>query len=221
MNERILYFDNHLLLINKPAGLLTQPNRLGHPSVEWLAKQWMKKEYAKPGEIFLEAVHRLDRPTSGLVLFARSRKALTRLGKQLRERKMNKKYFAIVANQAESGEIRSWLLKKDYKTEVVPKGTKGAKEAILKISVLKELNHYTLLQIDLKTGRYHQIRAQLSYLGIPIVGDQKYGSSLFLSDNQIALHHASLSFDHPITAKTLFFEAPLPAFFPFTLFYPS
>ncbi|QVL57529.1 MAG: RluA family pseudouridine synthase [Simkaniaceae bacterium] len=201
----VLYEDNHLLALNKPAGLLTQPNQTDAPSLEDLAKGYIKKKYHKTGNVFLHPIHRLDKPVSGIVLFARTSKALSRLNAQMRARKIQKTYAAKVEGHLEkkSGELRHQLTHGSHQAKV--EKTDDSKEAILSYTVKKELAHSTLLLIDLHTGRYHQIRAQLSHIGHPILGDTKYGSTQKIS--RLALHHTQLIFKHPITNETLIIKA--------------
>ncbi|MDX8430693.1 MAG: RluA family pseudouridine synthase [Candidatus Algichlamydia australiensis] len=196
-SEEILYLDNHLLVVNKPAGLLTQPSPTASDSLEERAKAYIKKRFAKPGAVFLHAVHRLDRAVSGIVLFARTSKALSRLQEQQRERKIKKIYYALVDQTPteKKGKLEHKLSHGSFKAVVKD----GGKEAVLFYEVIGK----NLLRIELVTGRYHQIRAQLSAIGSPIVGDQKYGSTKTFHSEAIALHHGEMIFSHPTTKEKL------------------
>ncbi len=196
----ILYEDNHLLALNKPVGLLTQPNETDSPSLEDFAKVYIKKKYHKKGNVFLHPIHRLDKPVSGIVLFARTSKALSRLNAQMRARTMIKTYAAKVEGhlKKKSGELRHYLTHSSHRAKVGK--TSLAKEAILSYTVKKEYAHSSLLLVILHTGRYHQIRAQFAHIGHPLIGDTKYGAT---KNSRIALHHAQLIFHHPITNETI------------------
>ena len=196
-NKDIIHCDNHILVVNKPPGIATQPD------LEELAKAWVKKKYQKPGNVFLHPIHRLDKSVGGIVLFARTSKALSRLQALMRERKISKTYEALVEGHLpkKEGTLKHFLVHGDHKAFVDPKG----KEAILHYTVLEEKKDTTLLSIDLTTGRYHQIRAQFSAIGHPVVGDKKYGSSCFFQ-NGIALRHVRMAFEHPVTQEPLQFE---------------
>lgn len=206
-----LFIDNHLLALNKPAGLLTQPTLLESHSLEAVAKQWVKKEYNKSGNIFLHVLHRIDRPVSGIVLFARTSKALSRLNEKQRAGLFKKEYLAIVEGVMESREgiLEHFLKRGSFMTKACRPYEAGSKQSALQFQVLKKGANRTLLKIELLTGRYHQIRAQLSTIGLPIVGDYKYGSKV-QTDKMIYLHHAALSFPHPITEKLITLSSPPP-----------
>lgn len=218
MKLDILYEDNHLLVVCKPAGLLTQPSGTEQMSLEVYAKDWIKHKYQKPGKAFLEALHRLDKPVSGIVLFARTSKALSRLNIFLREKQSHKLYLAVVEGNLpfEEGSLEHYLLHDEYHARIVNKEFPDAKLARLKYRKISSSGPLSLLEIDLETGRYHQIRAQLSFMGCPIVGDVKYGSSVKLQEGIIALHHHRLIIPHPISHVLMTFEAPLPAYWPIT-----
>lgn len=211
-HPQILFVDRHLLLVVKPAGWLTQPalHAVG-PDLESWAQEWDKSEAAGSRSSWIQVVHRLDRSVSGIVLFARSSKALARLNVQMRERKMEKEYLALVEGniQNQSGRLIHQLLHDDHRARVV---ISGGKEAILDYSVLERRSKQTLLSLRLVTGRYHQIRAQLAAIGYPIVGDTKYGASPSGAAGQIALHHTRFSCCHPITGEQLSWESPLTHF---------
>ncbi len=213
----VIFFDNHLLVLYKPPGLLTQPTNEEMESLESWGKEWVKNYFQKPGNVFLHAIHRLDKGASGVVLFARTSKALSRLQKASREGSFKKTYFALVEGnlREREGECIDWLIHEEHRARRVSEAHKAGKKSHLKYRVLKEENPYTLLEVSLKTGRYHQIRVQLSARGCPIAGDQKYGSRLLLSTPQaIALHHGHLHATHPISGKDMDWHAPLPSFWP-------
>ncbi|MFS8563619.1 MAG: RNA pseudouridine synthase [Rhabdochlamydiaceae bacterium] len=196
-SANIVYCDNHLLVVDKPPGVATQPD------LEILAKAWVKKKYQKPGNVFLEPIHRLDKSVGGLVLFARTSKALSRLQALMRERKISKIYQALIEGLLPKKEatLTHYLVHGDHKAFVDPQG----KEAILHYHVLEEKNGTTLVSIDLATGRYHQIRAQFAATGHPILGDRKYGSKHNFHEG-IALRHVRMEFEHPITHEKCVFE---------------
>jgi 23S rRNA pseudouridine1911/1915/1917 synthase len=243
MNLDVLYHDNHLLAVNKPAGLLTQPSGTDKDNLEDRSKVWIKETKNKPGNVFLHAAHRLDQVVSGIVLFACTDKALSRLNADMRAHKFTKIYHAVVSGtppQSE-GSLRHFLTHDDYCAKVAREGTRDAKECLLDYRVIKTsrktdasigratppaepLRHNgspgefappsTLLEIQLHTGRYHQIRAQLAAVGCPILGDEKYGSPVTLPDGAIALHHARLTVIHPVTKEELLIQAPYPGHWP-------
>lgn len=213
----ILYEDNHLLLLNKPAGWLVQGDRTGDPTLPDWGKAYLKEKYAKPGEVFLHPVHRLDRPVSGVVLLARTSKALERLSKNFRERDMAKTYLAVVIGQPfkSADELRHFLVK-DAATNTVrafarpPGWGLEAKEGILRYESISTIGNLSLLKVSPLTGRPHQIRVQLAAIGCPIAGDLKYGAPAPLPDASIGLHALRLSFEHPVRHEFLEVEAPLP-----------
>lgn len=206
---QIIFSDNHVLVVVKPAGLSTQPHYPIKDNLTDLAKAWVKKEYKKPGEVYLECIHRLDKPVSGLVLFARTSKALTRLQQSMREKKMSKTYFAWVEtgeNLKTSGVLEHTLTHISHRAKVVKSHHIQGKLAQLEYSVILKERDFSLVKIKLHTGRYHQIRAQFSAIGSPVVGDVKYGSKKHLPKQKIALHHACMSFPHPITQEMIVCE---------------
>lgn len=209
-DPEVIFYDNHLLVLNKPAGMLTQPNESSAPSLEAYGKAWLKNRFNKPGNVFCGAVHRIDRPVSGLVLFARTSKALSRLQAAQREGLFQKRYLAIIEGEIEHDEqeLEHYLFHDDFHARVVDSQVPGAKRSLLKYRALKKADGYTLLSILLETGRYHQIRAQFSASGYPIVGDRKYGSQA--SFDTIALHHYQLQAPHPITQAPCQWAADLP-----------
>jgi len=206
----ILYEDNHLIAVNKPAGLLTQPTDQNDTSLEGILKEWIKEKYNKPGKVFLGTIHRLDRPVSGIVLFAKTSKALSRLNASMRSREMHKTYHALVEGKPpkEKDTLEHHLRHDDYRAEVCRSDHPDAKHAKLHYKILKYNEQTTLLEVVLETGRYHQIRVQCAAMGCPIVGDAKYGSRKSLPGGIIALHHARLEFIHPVTHVKMCLEAP-------------
>lgn len=214
MEEQIVYEDNHLLVINKKVGQLVQGDKTGDDSLLELIKNFIKKRDDKPGNVFLGLVHRIDRPTSGLVIYAKTSKALSRLTQMVKNREIKKTYWAVVTKEMipQTQRLVHFLKKneKNNKAIVFPKTTDGAKEAILTYNVIKTLDNYLLLEIDLETGRHHQIRAQLSKIGVPIKGDLKYGAARSNSDGGINLHARKLQFIHPVTKENIEITAPVP-----------
>lgn len=199
MTLRILYEDNHILAVDKPHGLVTQPSLEHSDSLEQRAKDYIKQTYNKPGLVFLHAVHRLDKDVAGIVIFARTSKALERMHALLRNREVKKKYRAKVYGilKAKQGTWADSLEKKDHKAFVCDKENAG-KISFLSYQVIEEKDPYSFIDIDLQTGRYHQIRVQLSHHGHPIVGDVKYGSVFSYPDRHIDLIHKEAEFIHPI-----------------------
>jgi 23S rRNA pseudouridine1911/1915/1917 synthase len=210
----ILYQDNHLFIVNKPAGILTQPSGTEQESLEQRAKDWIKIAYQKPGNVFLEAVHRLDKPVSGIVVFGRTSKALSRLGAFIRDRKTKKTYYALVEGcpAEQEGILQDYLVHGEHIAHIARQDDPQAKRARLSYQVIKKNNQTTLLAIKPETGRYHQIRAQLAHMGCPIMGDYKYGSQMSFAEG-IGLHHGHLEIQHPTTLEWLLLEAPLPKTF--------
>lgn len=206
-----IFEDNHLLVLNKPPGLLTQPSGTEQNSLEQQAKEWLKTARNKPGNVFLEAVHRLDKPVSGIVIFGKTSKALSRLNASIREGKSKKIYWGWVEGEdmPDSDQLEHYLIHSNFHAEIVDKHHPEGKKAQLLYRTLERKNGRTLLEITLITGRYHQIRLQLATIGHPIWGDKKYGSIHGLEQEAIALHHSSLSLPHPISKEWLTFEAPI------------
>jgi len=214
MKEQIVYEDNHLLVINKKVGQLVQGDKTGDESLLDSIKNYIKIRDNKPGNVFLGLVHRIDRPTSGLVIYAKTSKALSRLTQMVKNREVKKTYWAVVPKEMihQSQRLVHYLQKneKNNKAIVFTKITDGAKEAILTYHIIKTLDNYHLLEIDLETGRHHQIRAQLSKTGVPIKGDLKYGSPRSNPDGGINLHARKLEFIHPVTKENIEIIAPVP-----------
>jgi 23S rRNA pseudouridine1911/1915/1917 synthase len=195
---KVFYLDNHVLAVEKPSGIPTQKALTGI-SLEEKAKEFLKNKFNKKGEVFLHPVHRLDKPVSGIVLFARTSKALSRLNKQLREHQIKRIYLAKVKGhlQDKKGCLKHHIVKKSFKSVIDSSG----KLAVLSYEVVKEEKEFSFLKIELETGRYHQIRAQLSYIGHPIVGDEKYGSEE--KNSRLMLHHYQMQFTHPISNELI------------------
>jgi 23S rRNA pseudouridine1911/1915/1917 synthase len=223
MNPDILLEDGPLIAVNKPAGLLTQGVPHGHPTLEAWVKDYLRGKYAKPGNVYLGVPHRLDRPVSGIVVFAKNSKAAARLAEQFRERSVRKVYLAVTERIPDqpAGRLTDWLLKDAAAAHVtvVEPGTDGAREAILDYRILVQHNGRALLEIELQTGRMHQIRVQLASRGWNIVGDLQYGATLEPAAapmydrlvSPIALHARRLSLAHPIRYDRIELMAPVPA----------
>ena len=211
---KVLYEDNHLLVVEKPAGLATQGVADGTPSVVTRAKAYLKHKYQKPGNVYLGVVSRLDAFVSGVLVLARTSKAADRLAEQFRSGDVQKVYQALLSQAPEppAGELSHWLLKndKDRRIEVVEPRTKNAQHARLTYRTLGQHRRGTLVEIELHTGRKHQIRVQLAEIGCPVVGDRKYGSRQPFGDEAIALHAVRLTLEHPTTKKSLTVESGLP-----------
>ena len=210
----ILFEDNHLLIINKRPGELSQLDKTGDNSVLEKYKLYLKKKHNKKGNVFLGLVNRLDRPTSGVLILAKTSKALSRMNKMLVEKKILKKYLAIVEKKPirKKNTLINFLKKnqKQNKSYIVDQTTKDSKKAILHYTTLKELDNYSLLEISLETGRHHQIRVQLSNIGCFIKGDLKYGSKRSNSDKSICLHANEISFIHPVSKNEIKIKANTP-----------
>ena len=214
MEPTIIYEDNHLLAINKPAGWLVQGDRTGDPTLTDWGKNYLKEKYTKPGAVFLTPAHRLDRPVSGAILFARTDKALSRLTILFRDRGVQKTYLALVLQEPDrsAGELRHFLLKDEQRNTVqaLTKPAPGTKESVTRYALLDKVGQLFLLQVEPLTGRAHQIRVQLAAMGCPILGDLKYGAPTPLLDASIALHSRSIALVHPVKLEPLLVEAPLP-----------
>lgn len=212
----VIYEDNHLLVVEKPINIPVQADESKDNDLLTILKNYVKSKYNKPGNVYLGLVHRLDRPVSGIMVFAKTSKAASRLSEQIRNKDFDKKYVAIVMNDIESnGTLKDKLLK-DEKTNIVSINSNG-KEAILHYRKIAFINNMSLVDIDLETGRSHQIRVQFSHHGNPLYGDQKYNHNSKVGE-QIALFAYSLSFNHPINNEKLSFTLPLPKTNPWTLF---
>lgn len=215
VSDRILYEDNHLLIINKLPSEIVQGDKTGDVCLLDDAKQYIKERYHKPGEVFLGLVHRIDRPVSGVVVFAKTSKALSRMTEKVRERDFHKTYLAIVKNRPpkETDTLEDYIVRNEKmnKSFVVTPGTKDAKLSRLKYTIIGQSDNYYLLEIELFTGRHHQIRTQLSHIGCPIRGDLKYGYPRSNRDASISLHAYKVTFEHPVTKQLLGICAPLPS----------
>jgi 23S rRNA pseudouridine1911/1915/1917 synthase len=213
-NLQVLFEDNHIIIVNKRAGDITQGDKTGDKPLSDVVKEYVKDKYNKPGLVFIGTVHRLDRPTSGIVIFARTSKALERLNKMLREKTINKTYWALVKNPPKkTSDTLINFLKKDTKKNksfVYKKEIEGSKNAILHYTVIKKLENYFLIEIDLETGRHHQIRTQLSHIGSAIKGDLKYGFPRSNKDGSISLHARKIKFTHPVSKEEIVITAQTP-----------
>lgn len=213
-NLQILYEDNHIIIVNKRAGDIVQGDKTGDKPLSDVVKEYIKEKYNKPGNVFLGTVHRLDRPTTGIIVFARTSKALPRLNKLFSEKKAQKTYWAVVNNVPPKKEdtLIHWLKKnpKNNKSYAHIKEVQDSKKAILHYTILKTLDNYVLLEINLETGRHHQIRSQLSSIGCIIKGDLKYGANRSNKDASIHLHARRIQFTHPVSKENIDIVAPLP-----------
>ena len=212
--ERILYEDNHLIVVNKRSGELVQPDPTDDPALEDEVKEMIRIRDGKPGAVFLGVVHRIDRPVSGAVLFAKPSKALARMNETVKSRQIRKIYWAITENRPspESGSLRHFLVRdgRTNRTKAYDRPIPDTKEARLDYRLLAESDRYRLLEIELLTGRHHQIRAQLSKIGCPIRGDLKYGAPRSNRDGSISLHARSIEFVHPVRRSPVLITAPVP-----------
>jgi 23S rRNA pseudouridine1911/1915/1917 synthase len=213
-NLQVLFEDNHIIIVNKRAGDITQGDKTGDKPLSDVVKEYIKDKYNKPGLVFIGTVHRLDRPTSGIVIFARTSKALERLNKMLRDKVIHKTYWALVKNPPKkTSDTLINFLKKDTKKNksfVYKKEIEGSKNAILHYKIIKKLENYFLVEIDLETGRHHQIRTQLSYIGSAIKGDLKYGFPRSNKDGSISLHARKIKFTHPVSKEEIQITARTP-----------
>jgi len=213
-NLQVLFEDNHIIIVNKRAGDITQGDKTGDKPLSDVVKEYVKDKYNKPGLVFIGTVHRLDRPTSGIVIFARTSKALERLNKMLRDKTIKKTYWALVKNAPKTtADTLTNFLKKDTKKNksfVYKKEIDGSKNAILHYNVIKKLENYFLVEIDLETGRHHQIRTQLAHIGSAIKGDLKYGFPRSNKDGSISLHARKIKFTHPVSKEEIAITAPTP-----------
>ena len=212
--DDILYEDNHLLVVNKHAGDLVQPDPSGEPALEDRIKAYIKTRDGKPGAVFLGVVHRIDRPVSGAVLFAKTSKALTRLNEMIRTGEIRKIYWAVTEQRPdpEQGELNHYILRdgKSNRSRACDAPKPEAKAARLRYRTAAASARYTLVEVELLTGRHHQIRAQLSKIGCPIKGDLKYGAKRSNPDGGISLHSRSMTFLHPVRREPLTVTAPVP-----------
>ena len=212
---QVLYEDNHIIVVYKESGEIVQGDKTGDKPLSETIKAWIKEKYVKPGNVFLGVVHRLDRPVSGLVVFAKTSKALSRLNDMFRKGEVKKTYWAMVQTPpAESeGTLTNWLVRneKQNKSYAYDHEVPNAKKAILKYKTVGQTEHYTLLEVNLLTGRHHQIRCQLSAIGCPIKGDLKYGARRSNPDGSISLLSRTVEFIHPVSKEYISVVSPLPA----------
>jgi len=213
-NLQVLHEDNHIIVVNKRAGDIVQGDKTGDKPLSDVVKSFLAEKYSKTGNVYLGVVHRLDRPTTGIVLFSKTSKALPRLNKLFAEKKAKKTYWALVKKQPlkPKDSLVHWLKKnpKNNKSTAYKKEVGGSKKAILHYEIIKQLDNYFLLEINLETGRHHQIRSQLASIGCPIKGDLKYGFDRSNKDGSISLHAKRLEFIHPVKKEPISIDAPLP-----------
>lgn len=214
ITPRILFEDNHLIIVNKLPSEIVQGDKTGDIPLTEAVKHYIGKKYNKPGNVFLGVVHRIDRPVSGIVVFARTSKSLARLNSMLQNRELKKKYWAVVKNPpaAASDTLVHFLRKneKQNKSYIVPQGSQNCKRAELKYQLAGQSNDYYLIEVELITGRHHQVRAQLASIGCPIKGDLKYGFDRSNPDGSIHLHSRQVHFTHPVSKENIFLTAPVP-----------
>jgi len=212
-NLIVLFEDNHIIAVNKRVGDIVQGDKTGDNPLSEIIKSFLKKKYKKPNNVFLGVIHRIDRPTSGVVIFAKTSKSLKRLNKMIKNSEIDKFYWAITKNKPEkrNGTLVHWLKKnsRNNKSTHFKNETENSKKAILHYKVINKLKNYYLLEVILETGRHHQIRTQLSAIGCPIKGDLKYGYERSNKDGGICLHAKKISFLHPVTKKKILISAPL------------
>ena len=209
-----LYEDNHIIIVSKQSGEIVQGDKTGDEPLSETVKQYIKEKYHKPGNVFLGVVHRLDRPVWGLVVFAKTSKALTRLNKMFKDGQVHKTYWAITKNAppAEEGVLTDWLVRNERqnKSYAHPQEVPNAKKAVLKYRVIAHSDRYHLIEVNLLTGRHHQIRCQLANMGCAIKGDLKYGAPRSNPDGSISLLARRITFVHPVSKENIVVEAPLP-----------
>ena len=211
---QVLYEDNHIIIVYKQSGEIVQGDKTGDKPLSDTIKEWIKQKYAKPGNVFLGVVHRLDRPVSGIVVFAKTSKALSRLNNMFRNGEVRKTYWAMVQTAPNMPEatLTNWLVRneKQNKSYVYNNEMPNAKQAILKYKTIGQTEHYTLLEVNLLTGRHHQIRCQLAAMGCPIKGDLKYGARRSNPDGSISLLSHKVEFIHPVSKQKIVAVSPLP-----------
>ncbi|MBQ5892130.1 MAG: RluA family pseudouridine synthase [Bacteroidales bacterium] len=213
LEKQILFEDNHIIILNKRSSQIVHSDKTGDVSLEEMVKHYLKTKYNKPGNVYCGLVHRLDRPVSGVVMFAKTEKALVRLNKMMKEHQIHKTYWAIVRNNniKPKATLVNFLIRNEKQNKTyVTKDTNKGKYAELDYEVLKKSDNYQLLKVNLKTGRHHQIRVQLSNIGCPIKGDLKYGFERSNKDASISLHARQLEFLHPVKKEQIKIIAPLP-----------
>ncbi len=210
----VVYEDNHIIIVNKSCSEIVQGDKTGDRPLSEQVKEYIKDKYAKPGNVFCGVVHRLDRPVSGLVVFAKTSKALARLNDMFKNKEVRKTYWAIVCKRPpqDEGKLRDWLVRNERqnKSYVRPEGTRDAKEAVLDYKLIGASDRYFLLEVHLHTGRHHQIRCQLAHIGSPIKGDLKYGAPRSNPDGGISLHARAVEFVHPVSKQLVSVVAPVP-----------
>ena len=210
---QVLYEDNHIIIVNKESGEIVQGDKTGDIPLSETVKAYIKEKYAKPGEVFLGVVHRLDRPVCGLVVFARTSKALARLNDMFRNNEVHKTYWALIQERPKEmeGTLTHWLVRneKQNKSYAYDRERPQSKKAILQYKVIGASDRYTLIEVNLLTGRHHQIRCQLAKMGCPIKGDLKYGAKRSNPDGSISLLARKIEFIHPVSKKQITVEAPL------------
>jgi 23S rRNA pseudouridine1911/1915/1917 synthase len=211
---KVIYEDNHIIVVNKASGEIVQGDKTGDESLCDTLKQYLKEKYNKPGNVFVGLPHRLDRPVSGVVIFAKTSKALERLNNMFRVGEVKKIYWAITKNKplVAEGELSHWILRNEKmnKSFAYRKEVDGSKHALLNYRTLASSDNYTLIEVELKTGRHHQIRCQLSAMGCPIKGDLKYGAKRSNPDGSISLHARYVEFVHPVSKQPIKITAPVP-----------
>lgn len=210
----VLYEDNHIIIVNKEPGEIVQGDKTGDTPLSETVKQWIKETHAKPGNVFLGVVHRLDRPVSGVVVFAKTSKALARLNQMFRDGQVRKTYWAVTrtAPQEPVARLEHWLtsVERNNKSYVSPRQTPDSKKAVLSYRQVARSDRYTLLEVNLETGRKHQIRAQLASIGCPVKGDLKYGDKRSNPDGSISLMARRIQFTHPVSGAEIDVTAPVP-----------
>ena len=210
----IIYEDNHLIAVNKNCHEIVQGDKTQDMPLSEMVKLWLKQKYNKPGEVFTGVIHRLDRPVTGVVLFAKTSKALSRMNDAFRRSEVQKRYWAILRKTPPqpSGELIHWLIRNEQQNKSYAYDTEkhGAKKAVLQYRVMAHSVNYHLLEIDLQTGRHHQIRCQLAHIGLPVKGDLKYGSERSNPDGGISLHARLIAFEHPVSKQPVEIIAPVP-----------
>lgn len=210
----VIYEDNHIIIVNKTCSEIVQGDKTGDKPLSEIVKEWLKAKYNKPGNVFCGVTHRLDRPTSGIVVFAKTSKALSRLNEMFKTKEIKKTYWAIVKNmpKASEGTLKNYLVRneKQNKSYAYDMEKPNSKQAILHYKLIAQSDKYKLLEIDLETGRHHQIRCQLAKIGCPIKGDLKYGFDRSNPDGGISLHARKISFIHPVSKELIEVIAPTP-----------
>lgn len=211
---QVLYEDNHIIIVNKASGEIVQGDKTGDKPLSEIVKEYLKEKYNKPGNVFCGVTHRLDRPTTGVVVFAKTSKALSRLNEMFKKGEVDKTYWAVVKNcpSKDQATLTHYLIKneKNNKSTAYDTEKPNAKKAVLHYKLIGKSQNYYLLEVDLETGRHHQIRTQLSKIGCPIKGDLKYGAERSNPDGSISLHARSISFIHPVSKQQISVVAPVP-----------